>query len=134
MMWKSRGVVLFPFHISSRTTTEIVSTHAYIETMSIKCFLYIYVLDNCYFLIFRHTLYLSEFNNKGLGDSAIPEGRQLAICKTAPVYFLAFISRHPRYIAESSVLSSKARAEKKCVSLHSYLINLCFSYERVNLF
>lgn len=88
-----------------------------------EMFLYIYVLDNYYFLIFRHTLYLSQFNNKGLGDSAISVGRQLAICMTAPVYFIAIVSRHPRYIVESSVLSSKDRAVKRaCHFIHIWLV------------
>ena len=57
-------------------------------------------------------MYLSEFDNIGLEDSAISEGRQLAICRTAPVYFPIIIARHPRYIVESSGLSLKDRAEK----------------------
>lgn len=58
------------------------------------------------------------------------EGRQLAVCMTAPVYFRMIIASPLRYITESPVLSLKSCRKLPFSSFA--LVFLCFSYKRVD--
>ena len=55
------------------------------------------------------------------------DGRQLAVCTTAPVYFRMIIASHLRYITESPVLSLKT--VQKIAILFICTGVLCFSYK-----